>query len=131
MSWFDLKEALDAYTGLGRDALHIHAALFLYILAIAVFRRSRRSRLPWLVVLAAVLANELYDILHNPGAPADIVGSSAAKDLWNTMLWPTVLLLVGRHTDWFQHRPAPAAGPRAEAAPNGRPAPPSRSSRPV
>jgi hypothetical protein len=112
MNWFELKELVEAYTGLERDALHIHAALFLYLLAMGVFRQGRHSRIPWLVVLAIELANEAYDIWHNWGIDHALIFSTAGLDLWNTMLWPTVLLLIGRYTNWFQR---PRAG--AEAAP--------------
>jgi hypothetical protein len=109
MTWFELKEAIGLYTGLERDALHVHAALFLYILAMALFRRSPRSRIPWLIVLAILGANEIYDLVHNwPDGPEWAIGASA-KDLWNTMLWPTVLLFVGRYTSWFQRPRGPAA----------------------
>ncbi|HEX9932323.1 MAG TPA: hypothetical protein VGB08_05725 [Allosphingosinicella sp.] len=106
MTWFDLKELVGTYTGLERDALHIHGALFLYLIAMGLFRQSRRSRMPWLIVLLVELANEAYDIWYGWGIEHDLIFGSAAKDLWNTMLWPTVLLLVGRYTSWFQRRPA-------------------------
>lgn len=101
MSYQDLKAFIEQYSGLERDALHIHGALLLYILAMAVFRRSRRSRFPWLLVLGVELANEAYDISQNLGRSRDEVIAGSAKDLWNTMLWPTVLLFVGRYTGWF------------------------------
>lgn len=111
MNWFDIKELVGTYTGLERDALHIHAALFLYLVAMGVFRQSRRSRVPWLVVLAIELANEAHDIWYNWDEPPDWIWGSAAQDLWNTMLWPTVLLFVGRYTTWFQRRPQPLPEP--------------------
>jgi hypothetical protein len=114
MTYLDFKILIEQYTGLERDALHIHGAILLYIVAMAVFRQSRRSRFPWLVVLAAELLNEGHDLRINlPGEPAWAIAESL-KDLWNTMLWPTVLLLVGRYTMWFQksHRePEPTAEP--------------------
>jgi hypothetical protein len=119
MTWFELKGLIEAHIGLERDALHIHAALFLYLVAMGLFRRSRRSRIPWLVVLAVELANEAYDIWYGWGIEHGLIFGSAAKDLWNTMLWPTVLLFIGRYTTWFQRRPPPRAGedaPEPEAA---------------
>ncbi|HEX8526748.1 hypothetical protein [Allosphingosinicella sp.] len=116
MTWYELKDLVGFYTGLEQDALHVHAALALYILAMGLFRRSRRSRVPWLVVLGLELANEAYDLQHNwPDGP-DWALHSSAKDLWNTMLWPTVLLFVGRYTSWFQ-RPRPGAEPELRAEP--------------
>lgn len=111
----NLKILIEAYTGLERDALHIHVALILYFLAMLV---CRRSRFPWIVVLLFELANEALDLnrQHLNGMPLD--WHESAKDLWNTMLWPTVLLLVGRYTDLFQHRPHHRhAKPEEKAAP--------------
>lgn len=117
MNWFDFKQLIETYTGLERDALHIHAALFLYLAAMGVFRRTRRSRIPWFFVLAVELANEGYDVWYNWGDPTSEIWSSSIKDLWNTMLWPTVLLFVGRYTTWFQRpRPGQAAPQQQEAA---------------
>jgi hypothetical protein len=111
MTYFELKDLISAYTGLEKDALHIHAAIFLYFAAMAVFRRGRASGLPWLIVLLLELANEAYDVRHNWVDGADWALSGSAKDLWNTMLWPTVLLLIGRHTRWFERPPAPEPAP--------------------
>jgi hypothetical protein len=108
MTFFDLKQLIGTYTGLERDALHIHAALFLYFAA-AIVLRDRRSIVPWLIVLAVELANEAYDLTHNWPDDPDWAISSAAKDLWNTMLWPTMFLLVGRYV-WRERR-APDADP--------------------
>ena len=98
------KSFIEAYTGLHRDALHVHGALFLYLLAMALFRRSRTSRVPWLAVLALAVVNEIYDFkVRYPSSPTP-PWPEAAKDLWNTMLWPTVILFVGRYTNLFRKR---------------------------
>jgi cell shape-determining protein MreD len=69
------------------------------------FRQSRRSRFPGLFVLGVELANEMYDLSQQASLGATVLRwDEALKDLWNTMLWPTVLLFVGRYTDLFQHR---------------------------
>jgi cell shape-determining protein MreD len=100
----DIKIFIEAYTGLERDALHVHLALLIYMLAMFLFRQSRRSRFPWIAVLLFELANEFFDLNRQrlDGTPLD--WHESAKDLWNTMLWPTVLLLVGRYTTLFEHR---------------------------
>lgn len=109
----DLKALIELYTGLEKDALHIHAALLIYLLAMFVFRQNRRSRFPWLVVLAFELANEALDLRRayvEMGRPADLsvlTWGESIKDLWNTMLWPTVLLVIGRYTDLFVRKGRP------------------------
>lgn len=106
MKFLELKDAIAYYTGLEKDALHIHAALFLYILTALVFRRSRRSLLPWTVVFVFEIANELHDLWINWGAPAHWLIGEGAKDIWNTMLWPTAFLIFGRYSGWAQDRKA-------------------------
>jgi hypothetical protein len=110
----NLKVLVEQYTGLDKDALHIHIALLVYLLAMVVFRQSRRSRFPWLVVLLLELTNETLDLRRNYldlGRPQDLALLSwreSVKDLWNTMLWPSVLLVVGRYTKLFAPKPRPA-----------------------
>ena len=115
MLWADLKDGIVFYTGLERDAVHVHVALLLYIAAMAVFRRDRRSPVPWLVVMAFAVVNEAVDFLFNLDMGSEAAFSRVVKDLWNTMLWPTVLLILGRYTSWFQRRPDRAAPPDAAA----------------
>ena len=106
MEWLnELKLLIENYSGLEKDALHIHLALLLYMVAMAVFRQSRRSRLPWLFVLGVELVNEASDLFIQYGAGDRLDLAGGAKDIWNTMLWPTVLLFIGRYTNLFQHRP--------------------------
>ena len=115
MDYAQIKLLIEQYSGLEKDALHIHGALLLYLLAMVAFRQSRRSRFPWLFVLAIEVANEAFDLRRNWPALTSEVWQESAKDLWNTMLWPTVLLLVGRYTNLFQHRAHHVKG-RAEAS---------------
>lgn len=66
--------------------------------------------MPWLFVLGVGGANEIIDLLEQfPGRPASqwnaalrVAGPEALKDLWNTLLWPTVLLVVGRYTNLLE-----------------------------
>ncbi|MDT9598908.1 hypothetical protein [Sphingosinicella rhizophila] len=118
--YHDLKIFLVDYTGLDKDALHIHAALFLYLAAMLAFRQTRRSRFPWLFVLAVELGNEAID-LHREGWVAARLWEESAKDLWNTMLWPTILLLIGRYTTLFEHRTRTATPDSDPDAPPTKP----------
>ena len=109
MTLADLKILVSTYTGLEKDALHVHVALILYLAAAIVFRRSPHFYLPWLFVLGVELSNEAYDLWQQAADGEPPRPAESLKDLWNTMLWPTVLLLLARYA------PLPAAP---------RPAPP-------
>lgn len=104
MDFAELKIWIAEYSGLEKDALHIHFALLLYLLAMFAFRQTRRSRFPWLFVLAIELGNEAYDLWHQEANGEPGRWDESLKDLWNTMLWPTVLLFIGRYTSIFEHR---------------------------
>ena len=95
------KHFVERYSGLDRDALHVHVSLMLYIASMVLLRKSVRSVSPLLVVLAVEIANEAFDLRrHWHQGPSGAVAESS-KDLWNTMLWPTMLILSGRYTTWF------------------------------
>ena len=85
-------------TGLSRDALHIYAGLATFILVAAITRKSPKSLVPWVSVLAiacGVEALDARDDLHSLGHWR--VGASV-HDLINTVFWPTVLFLLARQT---------------------------------
>jgi len=95
LDWEQVKAAISLWTELERDALHIYAAILVQIAAAAALRRSLASLLPWLVVLAAALANEALDITRD-GVFEDWERGAALHDLWNSMLVPTLLALLVR-----------------------------------
>ncbi len=80
---------------LERVALHFYAAILLQIGSAALLRRTLASPLPWLVVLAAALSNEVLDAWRD-GLVEPWERSAALHDLWNTMLVPTILALLVR-----------------------------------
>jgi hypothetical protein len=98
MGWYHFKEWLEASSGLDMDALHVHAGLLIQLLAAWTARRSLRSPIPWLVVLVAVTANEFYDLGIDPWPEAERHSqwAESTKDMINTMVIPTVLLLLAR-----------------------------------
>ena len=99
MDWHHVKEWLERASGLDMDALHVHASLLLLLAAAIVLRRPLRSPWPWLVVLGAEFANEVYDYTYEvwPGAERQLQLAEGVRDMWNTMVIPTVLLLVARY----------------------------------
>jgi hypothetical protein len=96
-----LQEAklwLVGHTGLAKDALHIHVALFLFFAVALVLGWKLSSWRPWLVVLAVTLLGEAWDIRDRiaHGIRLNLWGDW--HDIWNTMFWPTMILLLARHT---------------------------------
>lgn len=96
MDWHQIKLWLVAATGLDMDALHVHAGLLLQIAVALVIRRPLRSPWPWLAVLAAELANEYYDYSYEVWPTRDEQFLESVRDVWNTMLIPTVVLITAR-----------------------------------
>jgi hypothetical protein len=98
MDWHQLKDWLERASGLDMDALHVYAGVCLQLLAALVLRRSLRSPIPWLIVLAVVGVNELYDYRYDVWAGEErlLQRAEGIKDVWNTMLLPTLLLIVAR-----------------------------------
>ncbi len=100
-------------TGLDKDALHVYFGLGLFLLVRLVWRRRGGWVAAWLAVLAMACAGEWLDDSLYASSP---IKPDAAHwhDIWNTMFWPTVLLLVGR---WLQ--PTTKTPPEAPVASSG------------
>lgn len=99
MSQFQIvKTWLVENVGLARDALHVHVGLLVFF-AIALILRTRLDNWrPWTAALVVTLAGEAWDLrdaLHFQ-QPIDLWASW--KDVWNTLFWPSVILLLARFT---------------------------------
>ena len=116
LSWEQIKEAIAVWTDLERDALHIYAAMLVQVGAALVLRKRLSHWLPWAVVLAFAVGNEWLDAFAD-----DVVEQweldSGLHDLWNTMLLPTLLLLLVRFVPalFAPKAPEPAEEPVREA----------------
>ncbi len=87
----DLKTAFSDGLGISKDALHVHIGLAVFVVLMVMLRG--RLLLPWLAVLFLQLGNEALDLIHEHQLEAgDLVES--ARDTLNTMIWPTVLVLL-------------------------------------
>lgn len=98
MDWFELKNWLELSTGLDRDSLHIYAGVGVQLVAALIFRRSLASPLPWVFVILAALANEYYDynMIPDPLNGGSVYFDEAVRDFWNTLLLPSLFLVVAR-----------------------------------
>lgn len=88
-------------TGLSKDALHVYVALILFFGSAMLFKWSPAGWRPWTVVLVAAVVGEAWDIRDRlaGGIAIDLAGDW--HDIWNTMFWPSVILLLARTTSLF------------------------------
>lgn len=85
----DLKTIASEALSLSKDALHVHLGLAIFcIVTLLFFRRRLASPWPWVATLAAALANEVLDLRGHLGLASYWL--EGAKDIANTMLWPTI-----------------------------------------
>jgi hypothetical protein len=99
-----LKLQLLEATGLGRDALHVYAGMAVFIAVRLLWRWRGGWVLAWLAALAMAMGIEWMDIKAEGQAGTLQPDPAHWHDVWNTMVWPTVLLLIGR---WLHPRPKP------------------------
>lgn len=96
MDWYDVKLWLSDWSGLEFDALHVHAGVLAQLTAAFLLRRSLASPWSWILVLILALGNEWWDLAYEVWPDRDEQYAESMRDVWNTMLLPTILLLVGR-----------------------------------
>ncbi|WP_439569336.1 hypothetical protein [Sphingopyxis sp.] len=93
-------------SGLGKDALHIYFGLALFLLVRLMWRWRGGWVVAWLAVVAMAFGGEWLDMTREMGRSTMQPDAAHWHDIWNTIFWPTVLLLVGR---WLQPRAKHAA----------------------
>ena len=86
-------------TGLDKDALHIYFGLAVFLAVRLAWRWRGGWVAAWLVVLAMACGGEWLDVTAELGRSAIQPDAAHWHDIWNTMFWPTILLLLGR---WLQ-----------------------------
>ena len=120
------KISLIDATGLDKDALHIYFGLTLFLLVRLAWRWRGGWVVAWLAVLAMACGGEWLDMTVENSRAAIQPDAAHWHDIWNTMFWPTILLLAGR---WLQPRntaPAGTDGNKATASAEGSAPAPSR-----
>ncbi|WP_338426455.1 hypothetical protein [Sphingopyxis kveilinensis] len=99
-------------TGLGKDALHVYFGLALFLVVRLAWRGRGGWIAAWLAVLAMACGGEWLDLTAEYSRSTIQPDAEHWHDIWNTMLWPTVLLIVG---PWL-----PRSEGAAEASPPRR-----------
>ena len=100
-------------TDLSKDALHIYFGMALFLAVRFAWRWRGGWLAAWFAVLAMACGGEWLDLQAEIGRSAIQPDAAHWHDIWNTMFWPTVLLLVGR---WLQP-PAKATVGEEEVVP--------------
>ena len=96
IGWYQFKLFLAHASGISMDALHILVGVAAWLLIVRLLESHVARPLPLLMLLAAELANEAYD-LHAERWPD--LGSQlgeGAKDIVLTMLLPTLIAAIAR-----------------------------------
>ena len=86
-------------SGLDKDALHIYFGLALFLFIRLAWRWRGGWLVAWLAVFAMACGGEWLDMTAEISRSSIQPDAAHWHDIWNTMFWPTVLLLVGR---WLQ-----------------------------
>lgn len=96
-------------TGLDKDALHIYFGMALFLTVRILWRWRGGWVAAWFAVLAMACAGEWLDVTAELSRSAIQPDAAHWHDIWNTIFWPTILLLVGR---WLQPKAmTPATAP--------------------
>lgn len=100
----EAKSWLMMHLGLEKDALHVYFALTIVFGCFLLLRWSPRSWKPPLLVLAFAVAGEIWDIRDGmmTSVPWQMSLAASLHDIWNTLFWPVVILVLARRTDLFR-----------------------------
>lgn len=93
MSFTELKIFILSLTDLSRDAMHMHVGLAIFMLIWLLWRWRGARLIAWLFALAAALCGEYLDHGEYVGQVPDYIWEEHWRDIFSTMLWPTILAL--------------------------------------
>jgi len=89
------------HSSLAKDALHVYVALMLFFGAALLFGWKLSNWKPWLVVAVAAIVGEAWDLRDSLVYHTPIALWANWHDIWNTLFWPSVVLLLARRTKLF------------------------------
>ena len=95
------KAAIVDLTDFSKDTLHVYVALVVFLGSCWIFRWRPAQWKPWLLVLFLVLLGEVWDIQYSLADDDPIHIWRNGKDVLNTMIPPSLLLLATRYTRIF------------------------------
>lgn len=105
MEWIpQLKDWLVDYLRLTKDALHIYVALGIFFGTCLTFGWKVRDWKPLACVFAAAILGEIVDLSINLERRGIYAIRASLKDVFNTMLAPTIILLLARYSSVFDRK---------------------------
>lgn len=96
-----IKLAIVAATGLSKDALHIYVGLAVFLAAVILLRKPLRSIVPWLMVVSVAITGEVLDMRDDISSLGYWRWGASLHDIFNTLFWPSVLLLLAKFGIFF------------------------------
>ena len=98
----DAKLLVMQATGLEKDALHVYIGLLAYFGSSLLFRWRVGDFRPLLFVALAAIGGEIWDGVDNMRASLPIQWGGHRHDIWNTMFWPAMIVVLARTTRLFR-----------------------------
>jgi hypothetical protein len=92
------KAWLVDHVDLAKDALHVYVGLAVFLGVAALFGWRITGWRPWSAVAAVAIAGELWDLRDSLVYGTRPVPAANLHDVWNTLFWPTVLMVLARRT---------------------------------
>ena len=95
------KAWLVDHVDLAKDALHIYVGLGAFLAAAALFGWRVTGWRPWTLVFAVAMAGEVWDVRDSLVYDTPLILSANLHDTWNTLFWPSLILVTARTTRFF------------------------------
>ena len=101
MKWYDIKRMVTDHIPIAHDTLHVHVGILIFTLLAYRWRRRRAGLVKaWMTVFVLQLCNEMLDARDWYKWTGNINWWESAVDTINTMLWPTIALIILLQVLW-------------------------------
>lgn len=97
ISWYQLKLFIAHASGISMDAWHIIVGVVAFLGLARLLDSDVTRPMPWLLLLAAELINEAYDIHIERWPDLGSQLGEGVKDVMLTMALPTLIAIVSRY----------------------------------
>src|SRR5262245_29274498 len=95
-SWYEAKMFIEHASLVSSDALHLLVGTLAWLAIAFVLRKPITRWAPWLILLCLIAFNEAVDLWIEQWPDLAMQYGESAKDVFLTMVLPTVLMLTAR-----------------------------------